>query len=108
MHKGTMGAAGGRSQFKSHSSGWDNALCDAVEIAWGPRGIFGDGDSQIGMALATSTYQVPDVLLEIGSRPPAGRWTDRSRVSITFEEAPKYGIGYSQKTDQRDSVWLGY
>ncbi|MGF6853953.1 hypothetical protein [Paraburkholderia sp. CI3] len=107
LHKGTMGAAGGRSQFKSHSSGWDNALCDAVEIAWGPRGIFGDVDSQIGMALATSTYQVPDVLLEIGSRPP-GRWTDRSRVSITFEEAPKYGIGYSQKTDQRDSVWLGY
>jgi hypothetical protein len=108
LHKGTMGAAGGRSQFKSKGSGWDNALRDVVEIAWGPRGVFGDDDSQIGMSLATSAYQVPDVLLEIGSRPPATRFTDRSRVSITFEEAPRYGISYSQKTDQRDSVMIGY
>ena len=108
LHKGTMGAGGGRSQFKSKSSGWDNALCDVIEILFGLRGVFGDGDSQIGAALATSTYKPPEVLLEIGANPPETAFTDRSRVSITFEEAPKYGIGYSQESDQKDSVMQGY
>ena len=101
LHKGTMGAAGDRSQFKSKGSGWDNALCDVVEILFGPRGVFSDGDSQIGAALASSTYKPPKVLLEIGINPPDTPFTDRSRVSVSFEEAPKYGIGYSQDSDQR-------
>jgi hypothetical protein len=108
LHKGTMGAAGGRSQFKSKSSGWDNALCDVVEILFGPRGVFSDDDSQIGAVLATSTYKPPEVLLEIGINPPDTAFTDRSRVSVSFEEAPKYGIGYSQRSDQKDSVMQGY
>jgi hypothetical protein len=108
LHKGTMGAAGGRSQFNSKSSGWDNALCDVVEILFGPRGVFGDGDGQIGAAISSSTYKAPDVLLEIGTHPPMTPFTDRSRVSVTFEEAPKYGIGYSQKSDQKDSVMDSY
>lgn len=108
LHKGTMGAAGGRSQFKSKGSGFDNAVCDVVEILWGSRDVFSDGDSQIGAALATSTYKPPEVLLEIGSNPPDFAFTDRSRVSITFEEAPRYGIGYSQDSDQKDSVMQGY
>lgn len=108
LHKGTMGAAGGRSQFKSKSSGWDNALCDVVEIVFGSRGIFSDGDGQIGSSLATSMYQVPDVLLEIGCRPPQAPFVDRTRVSVSFEEAPKYGIGYSRASDQKDSLMQGY
>jgi hypothetical protein len=107
-HKGSVGAAGGRSQFKSKSSGWDNALGDIVEILLGSRGVFSDADSQIGVSLATSRYNVPEVLLEIGSYPPDAAFTDRSRVSITFEEAPKYGIGYSMKSDQKDSLMQGY
>jgi len=108
LHKGTMGAAGGRSQFKSKSSGWDNALCDVVEILFAPRGIFSDGDGQIGSSLATSTYRVPEVLLEIGIHPPSTPFTDRTRVSVTFDEAPKYGIGYSRDSDQKDSLMQGY
>jgi len=108
LHKGTMGAAGGRSQFNSKSSGWDNALCDVVEILFGSRGVFSDGDGQIGAAISSSTYKVPDVLLEIGTHPPMTPFTDRSRVSVTFEEAPKYGISYSQESDQKDSVMDGY
>jgi len=108
LHQGTMGAAGGRSQFKSKSSGWDNALCDVVEILFGARGLFSDYDGEIGMSMATSSYKVPDVLLEIGSHPPATPFADRTRVSITFEEAPKYGIGYSKPSDQKDSVMQGY
>lgn len=107
-HKGGVGAAGGRSQFKSKSSGWDNALGDVVEILLGSRGVFSDADSQIGVSLATSRYKVPNVLLEIGLHPPETGFTDRSRVSITFEEAPKYGIGYSMKSDQKDSLMQGY
>ena len=108
LHKGTMGAAGGRSQFKSKSSGWDNALCDVVEILFGSRGIFSDGDGQIGSSLASSIYKAPDVLLEIGTHPPETPFTDRTRVSVTFEEAPKYGISYSKESDQKDSVMDGY
>lgn len=108
LHKGAMGAVGGRSQFGSKGSGMDNALGDAIEIIFGTRGLFSDSDSEIGAAFATSTYQVPEVLLEIGTHPPEVGFTDRSRVSITFEEAPKYGITYSQQSDQADSVRAGF
>ena len=108
LHKGTMGAAGGRSQFKSKGSGLDNALCDVVEILFGSHGIFSDGDSEIGASIATSTYKPPEVLLEIGTNPPETSFTDRSRVSVTFDEAPKYGISYSKPSDQKDSVMQGY
>jgi hypothetical protein len=108
LHKGTMGAAGGRSQFKSKNCGWDNALGDVLEIMLGTRGIFSEADGQIASSFATSQYAVPDVLLQIGCFPPTAGFTDRSRVSITFEEAPKYGITYSMKSDQKDSVLQGY
>jgi hypothetical protein len=108
LHKGAMGSAGGRSQFKSKSSGWDNALCDVVEILFGSRGMFGDADSEIGASIASSAYRVPDVLLEIGTHPPTTAFTDRSRVSITFDEAPKYGISYSRESDEKDSIMEGF
>ncbi|MER7335226.1 MULTISPECIES: hypothetical protein [unclassified Micromonospora] len=108
QHKGAMGAVGGRSQFKSKCSGWDNALGDVVEMAFGTRGLFTDGDSLVGASFATSTYKVPDVLLEIGVNPPKTGFVDRSRVSITFDEAPKYGILQSQESDEIDSLRKGY
>jgi hypothetical protein len=107
-HKGAMGAAGGRSQFNSKNCGWQNAPGDVVEILFGTRGIFGDGDSEIGASIASSIYKAPDVLLEIGTHPPMTPFTDRSRVSITFEEAPKYGISYSKDSDQKNSLLSGY
>jgi hypothetical protein len=47
-HKGSMGAAGGRSQFKSKNTGWDNALGDVVEIILGSRGAFLNREGDIG------------------------------------------------------------
>lgn len=108
VHKGTMGAAGGRSQFKSRVSGWDNALGDVVEILSGTRGVFFEGNALIAASLATSTYKIPNVLLEIATNPPAEGFVDRSRVSIGFEEAPKYGITYSQQSDEINSLRDGY
>jgi hypothetical protein len=107
-HKGSMGAPGGRSQFKSKHNGWDNALGDVIEIMLGTRRIFLDENGEIGCCFATTTYKVPDVLLEIGINPPEFSFIDRSRVSISFEEAPKYGIQYSQKSDQKDSIEQGF
>ena len=40
LHRGAMGAAGGRSQFKSKSHGFDNGLTDVVEIMLGVKGVF--------------------------------------------------------------------
>ncbi|MEV6276721.1 hypothetical protein [Nocardia sp. NPDC051832] len=108
LHKGAMGAVGGRSQFKSKCSGVDNGMGDAIEIMFGTRGLFADGDSEIGAAFATSTYQVPEVLQEIAVHPPAHGFTDRSRVSIDFGEAPKYGLVFSQQSDEIDSLRAGY
>ena len=107
QHRGAMGAAGGRCQFKSKASGFDSAVTDVVEILFGVHGLFTDADSEVGSAYATSTYRVPEVLLQVGSHPPPDD-VDRSRVSITFEEAPKYGISYSKKSDQKDSYLQGY
>jgi len=107
-HKGSMGAAGGRSQFKSKHCGWDGALGDVLEIALGSRGIFLDESGEIGCCFATTSYKIPDVLLQIGSFYPNTSVVDRSRVSISFEEAPKYGIDYSQKSDQRASLYEGF
>ncbi len=105
-HKGGIGAAGGRSQFKSKASAWDNATGDVIEMLIGTRGVFTDGDSQIGAHFATSTYDVPDVLLAIGAYPVSG--VDRSRVSIAFEEAPKYAIHTADNSDEMNSIRGGY
>ncbi|WP_314616000.1 hypothetical protein [Streptomyces stackebrandtii] len=109
-HRGSMGAAGGRSQFKSKSHGYDNGLNDVVEMLFGTKGVFNEGNAQVGASFASSLYAkaVPRVLLEIGSHPPGFAFTDRSRVSVTFDEAPKYGITWSQKSVVKDSLLRGY
>jgi len=107
-HRGAMGAAGGRSQFTSKNKGWDNALGDPIEIMLGTRGMFLDSEGDAGWTIATSTYKVPDVFLEIGSFPPEKGFVDRSRVSVTFDDAAKYGIQYSEKSLQRDSIQQGF
>ena len=108
LHRGSMGAAGGRSQFKSKSHGFDNGLTDVVEIMLGAKGVFVEGDAQVAASFASSTYQVPRVLLEIGATPPIDPFTDRSRVSITFDESAKYGITWSQDSVTKDSLMSGY
>jgi hypothetical protein len=108
QHRGAMGAAGGRSQFKSKASGFDNGLGDVLEIMLGIKGLFVDGDSQIGASFASSTYRAPQVLLEIGAHPPATPFTDRSRVSITFDESARYGITWSQDSVVKNSQLIGY
>ena len=108
LHRGAMGAAGGRSQFKSKSHGFDNGLTDVVEIMLGVKGVFSEGDAQIAASFASSTYVVPQVLLEIGAAPPTYPFTDRSRVSITFDESAKYGITWSQDSVTKDSLMRGY
>ena len=108
LHRGAMGAAGGRSQFKSKSSGFDNGLTDVVELLLGVKGLYNEGDAQIAVSFASSLYETPVALLEIGAHPPAYPYTDRSRVSITFDEAPKYGITWSQDSDLKRSLLQGY
>lgn len=108
LHRGSMGAAGGRSQFKSKSGGFDNGLSDVVEILLGAKGMFSEGDAQVAASLASSRYETPLALLEIGAHPPSFPFTERARVSIGFDEAAKYGIRYSQDTESRRAVLRGY
>ncbi len=108
LHRGSMGAAGGRSQFKSKSSGFDNGLTDVVEILLGAKGVFVERNADVAAAFASSEYETPLALLEMGAHPPEFAFTDRSRVSVTFDEAAKYGIRYSQDTESRRAWFRGY
>lgn len=108
QHKGSMGACGGRSQFTSKNNGWDNAPGDLVEILLGTRGIFKDKEGDLGTFISTSTYRVPDVLLEIGCNPPEFSYLDLCRVSVGFDEAPKYNIQISDKSEQKIALENAY
>jgi hypothetical protein len=92
LHRGAMGAAGGRSQFKFKSHGFDNGLTDVVEMMLGVKGVFSEGDAQVAASFASSTYVVPQVLLEIGAAPPTYPFTDRSRVSIVVTGLGDQGL----------------
>src|SRR5262249_34394880 len=67
-----------------------------------------DENSEIGGIFGTSCYNIPEVLLEIGANPPEEPFIDRSRVSITFDEAARFGISYSKDDRQKRSRELGY
>ena len=74
------------------------AYFESKNCVWEQRGHFvatADG----AVFLATSTgYRPPDVLLAIGTSPPR-MFTDRSRISINFDEASEHGIGFESDAD---------
>jgi hypothetical protein len=107
-HQGSFGAAAGRAQFKTKRSGSDQAVADIIELAQGTRGLFKDRDSAPGGIAATTSYEIPEVLLEIAAHPPATAFVDRSRVSIAFDESARFGIGWSMSDDRKESRERGY
>ena len=104
--RGSFGATAGRAYWESKAYGWEQSVGDTIELLFGTRGDF-KGVEPAAIALATSTYQVPDALLGIGlDRAYLDRdqhYVDRSRVSITFDEAADNGIGFD--TDEDMFFW---
>src|SRR5207253_2323607 len=90
----------GRAYEEHKWTGWAQSTGDVIEILFGTRqGRFQGRDGFCGVALATSrNYKVPHVLLGIGRDRPE-RLIDRSRVGMSFSDAPAAGIGFQSFDD---------
>jgi glycerophosphoryl diester phosphodiesterase len=97
---GSFGVCAGRDYFEHKNCGYGQSVGDLIEILFGTRnGIIVAGNSSCAVAFASARrYIVPDALIEIGVDPHA-RMVDRSRVSLTFDEASLYGIGFVSDVD---------
>ena len=100
--RGSFGTAAGRAYWEHKCYGWEQSIGNTIEILFGTRGDFKDGEPA-AVALATSTYDVPEALLGIGlDRQVVDRqepFVDRSRVSISFDEASQWSIGFDSEDD---------
>lgn len=98
--RGSFGVTAGRAYSSQKRCGYGQSVGDMIEVLFGTRdGIIVDGSSTCALALATSPrYVVPDALVEIGCD-PLPQVSDRSRVSLTFDEAALYGIGFKSDAD---------
>ncbi|ANN31993.1 hypothetical protein A9498_10060 [Bacillus thuringiensis serovar coreanensis] len=99
-HKGSFSVAASRAHFKHKNCGWHQSPADLIEILFGTHnGVYVEEDNLSACAFAsTRRYSVPEALLRIGRDQPASM-IDRSRVSINFNEAAEYGIGFENEID---------
>jgi hypothetical protein len=103
--KGSFGVTSGRCYQKQggdgskwKENGWAQKVGELVEIVFGTRGRFGHSGAVGSLFFATSKYVVPPVLVKIGQDTPSF-FVDRSRVSLDFEEAKNWGIGFDGLED---------
>ncbi|MEZ0227741.1 MAG: hypothetical protein ACAI25_03895 [Planctomycetota bacterium] len=104
-HKGSFGVTAARCYEKLggdgskwKSNGWAQPVGNLIEVLFGTRGRFNGTGSVGALFHATSSYDVPTVLLSIGKDTP-DHFVDRSRVSIDPSEARDHGIGFSGLED---------
>jgi hypothetical protein len=95
-HRGSFGVTAGRAYASKKFSAKKQNIRGLIDI------LFATPQTPAGGYVANffangSTYKVPHVLLGIGKDTPQ-RLVDRSRHGLSFEEAPKHGIGF-QKTE---------
>jgi hypothetical protein len=100
--RGSFGATAGRAYWEKKAYGWEQSIGNTIEILFGTRGDYTDSEGS-AVALATSTYDVPEALLGIGldrvvldqTQP----FVDRTRVSIDFDNAAEFNIGFDSEED---------
>ncbi len=96
---GSFGNTAGRAYWEHKAYGWGQSVGETIELLFGTRGDYIDKENT-AIALATSNFEVPQVLLAIGrDRAVLDRavaFTDRSRVGITFDEAHKYSLDINE------------
>ena len=95
---GAMIASAGRAYFEHKNCGWEQSVRDSMEILFGARGHF-TATSNSAIFFSTSPRYVPaEAVLRVATNPPPV-FTDRSRVSIDFNEAGRYGVGFDSDDD---------
>src|SRR5262249_21202638 len=98
--RGSFGVTAGRNYGDQKQCGWTQSIGDLIEVIFGCRNAtFVWPSLECAGSLASARrYQVPEVLIAIGQDDP-DEFVDRSRVSIGFDEAADYGIGFSSDED---------
>jgi hypothetical protein len=97
--RGSFGSTAGRCYFEQKNCGYEQSVGDLIEILFGTRGLVVEAASTSAGAFASSRcYRMPDVLLSIGQDAKA-EFIDRARVSLNFEDAAQYGIGFESDAD---------
>lgn len=98
--RGNFGVSAGRCYYNHKMCGYDQSVGDLIEILFGTRGgvIVWDGATSAAAFASSRGYSVPDVLVKIGQDRP-DRLVDRSRVSLRFDEASVYGVGFQTDLD---------
>jgi hypothetical protein len=97
-HGGSFGVAAGRAHWKHKCCGWQQSVGDLVEILFGSRGVFSETQGSAVYFVTTRRYVLPEVLAAIGQAKP-DRYIERYRVSIDFQEAGEFGIGFDAEPD---------
>jgi hypothetical protein len=107
--RGSFGVSAGRAYWEHKCYGWQQSIGDMVEVLFGQRGDVIGTSSQSAVAFATSTYEVPDVLLAIAiDRPivdPSAPQFSRTRVSMFRSEAADNGVDPAK--DDNLIFWWG-
>ncbi|HZU95599.1 MAG TPA: hypothetical protein VFF73_02745 [Planctomycetota bacterium] len=102
---GSFAPSSGRCYGEWKTNAHFQSVGNLMQILFGTRGQFDGPNSPAAHWLATSTrYKAPSVLLAIGQ--DTSGWVDRSRVSISFDEAPSVGIGFTSLDD--GMFWWGH
>jgi hypothetical protein len=100
--RGSFGVTAGRAYWEHKAYGWEQSIGNTIEILFGTRGDY-TGTEPAAVALATSAYDIPEALLAIGlDRVLLDRvqpFNDRTRVSINFDDASQFGIGFDSEED---------
>jgi hypothetical protein len=105
--RGSFMAASTRVYGDKKSSGWAVSIRDFVEVLTGTIGDIAWTNDAAAIYLATSSYlsEIPECLLVIAAERSVP-FVDRSRVSISFDDAEKYGIGLESGSDM--VFWWGH
>jgi endonuclease/exonuclease/phosphatase family metal-dependent hydrolase len=95
---GAMAGSAGRVYFEGKNCVWEQAVRNPSELLFGRLRHFSESTFAAGAIATSPSYRPPDVLVQLARKGPP-RLTARGRVSITFEEAPDYGVGVSTADD---------
>ena len=105
--RGSFIAATSRVYGDDKGSGWAVSIRDFIEVLTGTIGDIAWTNGEAAIYLSTSRYldEIPECLLVIASERSIP-FVDRSRVSISFDDAEKYGVGFESGSDM--VFWWGH
>ena len=95
---GALAGSAGRAYFENKNCMWEQSIRDSVELLFGQTGHFAQSSNAAAFIATSPRYRPPDVLIGI-AKYGLQRFTTRSRVSINFDEAHRYGVGTSTADD---------